>query len=162
MIKNTLTREEKFMSEAVRLSEVALQQGCGGPFGCVIVYKDEIIGRGWNQVLLTNDPTAHAEIMAIREACKKLGAFHLHDCELYTSCEPCPMCLGAIYWAQIRTIYFANTKQDAAAIGFNDSVIYDELNEPRDQRSIKMIPIGRQDALKVFELWIEKGDKKLY
>jgi tRNA(Arg) A34 adenosine deaminase TadA len=157
-----MTREEKFMQEAIRLSLVGIQQNQGGPFGCVIVKGDEIIGRGWNQVLTTNDPTAHAEIVAIRDACKNLGSFHLEGCELYTSCEPCPMCLGAIYWAQLKMIYFANTRNDADAIGFNDSFIYDELALPNENRNVRMIALGRNDALKIFKQWIEKGDKRLY
>ena len=150
------------MSEAIRLSSFGIEQNEGGPFGCVIVKDDEIIARGWNQVLLTNDPTAHAEVVAVREACKKLNSFHLEGCELYTSCEPCPMCLGAIYWARVKVIYFANTKTDAADVGFNDSLIYDELLGSHDQRMIKMICLGRNEALKVFQQWKEKADKKLY
>lgn len=157
-----MSREEKFMQEAIRLSQTGIEQNNGGPFGCVVVRDDEIIGRGWNQVLATNDPTAHAEVMAIRDACKRLGTFQLHECEIYTSCEPCPMCLGAIYWARPQVIYFANTRNDAAAIGFSDAFIYDELNYPIDRRAIKMIPLGRNDALKVFRQWQQKGDKTLY
>jgi len=157
-----VTREEKFMQEAIRLSQAGMQQNKGGPFGCIIVKNDEIVGRGWNQVLANNDPTAHAEIIAIRDACTNLGSFHLHDCELYASCEPCPMCLAAIYWAQIKLIYFANTRNDAEEIGFNDSFIYDEMAIPAEQRNVKMIALGRTDALKVFGQWAEKGDKRLY
>ncbi|MBS1599558.1 MAG: nucleoside deaminase [Bacteroidetes bacterium] len=157
-----MTREEKFMSEAIRLSQVGMQNNEGGPFGCVIVKDDEIIGRGWNRVLATNDPTAHAEVVAIRDACQHLGSFHLEGCELYTSCEPCPMCLGAIYWAQLKMIYYANTRNDADAIGFNDSFIYDELSSPQENRNVRMISLGRNDALKIFEQWSEKGNKKLY
>jgi len=157
-----MTREETFMHEAIHLSETGMQQNEGGPFGCVIVKDDEIIGRGWNQVLSANDPTAHAEIVAIRNACKKLGSFHLHDCELYASCEPCPMCLAAIYWAQLKMIYFANTRNDANAIGFNDAFIYDELTLANEYRNVKMIALGRNDALKIFEQWTQKGNKKLY
>jgi len=150
------------MQEAIRLSQAGMQQNKGGPFGCIIVKNDEIVGRGWNQVLANNDPTAHAEIIAIRDACTNLGSFHLHDCELYASCEPCPMCLAAIYWAQIKLIYFANTRNDAEEIGFNDSFIYDEMAIPAEQRNVKMIALGRTDALKVFGQWAEKGDKRLY
>ena len=157
-----MTREEKFMNEAIVLSQVGMQKNEGGPFGCVIVKDDEIVGRGWNRVLATNDPTAHAEVVAIRDACERLGNFHLEGCELYTSCEPCPMCLGAIYWAQLKMIYFANTRNDANAIGFNDSFIYDELSSPHEDRNVKMISLGRADALKIFEQWSEKGNKKLY
>ncbi len=157
-----LTREEQFMQEAIRLSRTGMEQNNGGPFGCVIVKDDEIIGRGWNQVLATNDPTAHAEIMAIRDACKNLGSFQLHDCEVYTSCEPCPMCLGAIYWARPKIVYYANTKKDADAIGFSDSFIYDQIDQPLQQRSIRMVQLGRDEALKVFQQWQQKGDKTLY
>jgi tRNA(Arg) A34 adenosine deaminase TadA len=150
------------MQEAIRLSQTGMEQNNGGPFGCVVVKDNEIIGLGWNQVLATNDPTAHAEVMAIRDACKKLGSFQLQECEIYTSCEPCPMCLGAIYWARPRVVYFANTRHDASAIGFSDAYIYEELNHPIGQRAIKMIPLGRNDALKVFEQWQQKGDKTLY
>ena len=155
-------REEKFMMEAVRLAEMGIQKNHGGPFGSVIVLEEEIVGRGWNQVIAANDPTAHAEVMAIRDACKKMGDFHLPDCELYTSCEPCPMCLGAIYWAQIKVVYFANNKNDAASIGFNDSFIYDEIMRSRENRKIKMIAIENEDALKLFVQWKLKNDKTLY
>jgi guanine deaminase len=157
-----MTREEKFMNEAIRLSQIGMQKNEGGPFGCVIVKDDEIVGRGWNRVLATNDPTAHAEVVAIRDACQHLGSFHLEGCELYTSCEPCPMCMGAIYWAQLKMIYFANTRNDADAIGFNDSFIYDELSSANEDRNVRMIALGRSDALKIFEQWSEKGNKKLY
>ena len=122
-----MSREEKFMNEAILLSEKSLETNDGGPFGCVVVKDDKIVGRGNNQVISTNDPTAHAEIIAIREACKNLGSFQLQGCEIYTSCEPCPMCLGAIYWARPDIIYYANTRNDASQIGFDDSLIYDEL-----------------------------------
>jgi len=157
-----MSREEKFMREAIHLAESGVQQNHGGPFGCVIVQNDSIVGRGWNQVIANNDPTAHAEVMAIRNACENLATFHLSDCELYTSCEPCPMCLGAIYWAQIKVVYFANSKTDAAAIGFNDSFIYDELKLSPPQRKIRMIGLESPEALKLFEIWQQKGDKTLY
>jgi tRNA(Arg) A34 adenosine deaminase TadA len=150
------------MTEAVRLAEIGIEKNHGGPFGCVIVLNEEIVGRGWNQVISTNDPTAHAEVMAIRDACKKMGVFHLPDCELYTSCEPCPMCLGAIYWSQIKLVYFANNKNDAAAIGFNDSFIYDEMMLSHENRKIKMIALENEGALKLFEKWKLKNDKTLY
>ena len=122
--------KEEFMREAIRLSVEKMQAGLGGPFGAVVVRNGEIIARGYNNVLTSNDPTAHAEVDAIRKACAALGTFQLQDCELYTSCEPCPMCLGAIYWARPKVVYYGNTKEDAAAIGFDDQFIYDEINLP--------------------------------
>jgi len=154
-----MTREEYFMSEAIRLSTKGLTTNQGGPFGCVIVKGDEIVGRGNNQVTLTNDPTAHAEVVAIRDACNKLQTFQLTDCEVYTSCEPCPMCMGAIYWARPKKVYYANTRTDAAAIGFDDSMIYDELTADLASRKIPTIPLGREEAIKVFEQWKEREDK---
>ena len=157
-----MTREEKFMREAILLSEEGVQNNEGGPFGCVVVKDDKIIGRGNNKVTSTNDPTAHAEVIAIREACKTLGTFQLDDCEIYTSCEPCPMCLGAIYWSRAGIIYYANTREDAAEIGFDDSMIYDEINADMKKRKIQVINIGRKDARKVFKEWAEKKDKTKY
>ncbi|PUZ25975.1 tRNA-specific adenosine deaminase [Chitinophaga parva] len=155
-------REQRFMEMAIRLSAEGMEKGEGGPFGAIVVQGDKVVGRGWNQVLRTNDPTAHAEVMAIRDACKNLGTFQLHDCEIYTSCEPCPMCLGAIYWARPQRVYFANTKADAAAIDFDDSFIYEEINVPLPQRKIPLISMPSEEALQVFRDWKEKGDKKLY
>ncbi|MFL9485023.1 nucleoside deaminase [Chitinophagaceae bacterium LWZ2-11] len=155
-------REKKFILEAIALSKKGMLNKEGGPFGCVIVKDDEIVGRGWNQVTSTNDPTAHAEVVAIRDACKNLGTFQLSDCEIYTSCEPCPMCMGAIYWARPKKVYYANTRVDAANIGFDDSMIYEELVLPVDKRKIVMECLGREEAIKVFELWAQKGDKDLY
>ncbi|MGN6801463.1 MAG: nucleoside deaminase [Ginsengibacter sp.] len=157
-----MTREEKFMNEAIALSGTGMEQGEGGPFGCVIVKDDQIIGRGNNKVLSTNDPTAHAEIIAIREACKNLNSFQLEDCEVYTSCEPCPMCLGAIYWARPKVIYYANTRTDAANIGFDDSMIYDEISTDLEKRKIPVINICRQQANETFARWQQKEDKKIY
>jgi|SRR5690242_14337591 tRNA(Arg) A34 adenosine deaminase TadA len=157
-----MTREEKFMNEAIALSGTGMEQGEGGPFGCVIVKDDQIIGRGNNKVLSTNDPTAHAEIIAIREACKNLNSFQLEDCEVYTSCEPCPMCLGAIYWARPKVIYYANTRTDAANIGFDDSMIYDEISTELEKRKIPVINICRQQANETFARWQQKEDKKIY
>jgi len=157
-----MTREEKFMQEAIRLSKKGMEAGEGGPFGCVIVKGNEIIGCGNNKVTSLNDPTAHAEVVAIRDACKNLNAFQLDDCEVYTSCEPCPMCLGAIYWARAKKIYFANNRQDAAAIGFDDTMIYEEMNKPLNERKIPITSIGCEEAIKVFEEWKIKGDKTLY
>ncbi len=157
-----MTREEKFMQEAIALSENGIRNNDGGPFGCVIVKGDEIVGRGNNKVTSTNDPTAHAEVVAIRDACKNLQSFQLEDCEIYTSCEPCPMCLGAIYWARPKLIYFANNRQDAADIGFDDSMIYDEMKADVDMRKIPIKCLGREDALKIFQEWKNKEDKTAY
>ena len=157
-----MTREEKFMLEAIRYSEHGMRNNEGGPFGCIIVKGDEIVGRGNNKVTSSNDPTAHAEVTAIRDACKNLNTFQLSDCEIYTSCEPCPMCLGAIYWARPKAVYYANTRVDAANIGFDDSMIYDEMAAPLEQRKIPIIQLGRDEAYKVFKAWQEKRDKKLY
>ncbi len=157
-----MTREEKFMQEAIDLSEKGMRNNEGGPFGCVIVKDDKIIGRGNNQVMATNDPTAHAEIVAIREACNLLGAFQLEDCEVFTSCEPCPMCLSAIYWARADKIYFANNHKDAAQIGFDDSMIYHEISSDLKDRKIPMINLGREAAQKSFKEWSSKKDKTIY
>ncbi|MES2850472.1 MAG: nucleoside deaminase [Bacteroidota bacterium] len=157
-----MTREEKFMQEAIALSQKGMDNNEGGPFGCIIVKDDEIVGRGNNKVSSSNDPTAHAEVTAIRDACKNLNTFQLNDCEVYTSCEPCPMCLGAIYWARPKVVYYANNRQDAADIGFDDSMIYDEMNASLEERKIPILPLGRQDALKVFHQWQHKDDKTEY
>lgn len=157
-----MTREEKFMHEAIALSKKGMDNNEGGPFGCVIVKDDKIIGRGNNQVTSTNDPTAHAEVVAIRDACKNLGTFQLDGCEVYTSCEPCPMCLGAIYWARPQKIYYANHREDAAAAGFDDSMIYEEMSAPMENRKIPIISIGREEALKVFEEWKNSANKTVY
>lgn len=154
--------EEKFMNEAIRLSLETMRSGKGGPFGCVIVKDGKIIAEGFNQVTSNNDPTAHAEVVAIREACKKLNTFQLTGCEIYTSCEPCPMCLGAIYWARPDKLFYANTKSDAAKIGFDDDFIYQEINLPLDKRKIPTEQIGRIAALKAFEEWENKKDKIEY
>ena len=150
------------MQIAVDLSRKGMQNGDGGPFGAIVVKGEGVVGKGWNQVLLLNDPTAHAEVVAIRDACKQLGTFQLHDCEIYTSCEPCPMCLGAIYWARPQRVYFANTKDDAAAIDFDDSFIYKEIAVPHSDKKIPFISFPDADALQVFREWKEKGDKTLY
>lgn len=157
-----MTREEKFMQEAIELSRTGINNNEGGPFGCVIVKGDEIIGRGNNKVTSSNDPTAHAEVVAIRDACKNLGTFQLDDCEVYTSCEPCPMCLGAIYWARPKVIYFANNREDAADAGFDDSMIYDEMAATIEERKIPIKKLGRDEAIKVFNEWKEKTDKTAY
>lgn len=155
-------RIEKYMEMAVQLSEQGMDIGHGGPFGCVIVKGDEVVGRGWNRVICDGDPTAHAEVVAIRDACKNLGSFQLDGCEVYASCEPCPMCLGAIYWARPARVYFANTRTDAAAIGFDDSFIYEELNRDPLQRHIEVKHVPSEAAAKVFRKWVEKADKKAY
>lgn len=148
--------------EAIRLSEYAVANNEGGPFGCVIVKDDQIIGRGYNRVLATNDPTSHAEVVAIRDACSNLHSFQLDGCEVYTSCEPCPMCLGALYWARPRVVYFANTKEDATAGGFDDSFIYDEIEKELSERSIPFRALRIDSAANAFRLWQQKDDKTLY
>ena len=157
-----MTREENFMNEAITLSQNGVRNNEGGPFGCVIVKDDIIIGRGNNRVTSSNDPTAHAEVVAIRDACKNLGTFQLEDCEVYSSCEPCPMCLGAIYWARPKLVYYANSREDAANIGFDDSMIYEELGIELDKRKIPVINLGREEALKVFKEWQNKSNKIKY
>ena len=151
-----------FMREAIRLSRQIMRANRGGPFGAVIARNGRIIARGWNCVTAVNDPTAHAEMTAIRNACKKLKRFHLDDCELYTSCEPCPMCLGAVYWSRLRRVFYATTRQDAAAIEFDDVSIYREICLPVPRRRIPMKALLRAEALKVFAEWRKKADKVLY
>lgn len=157
-----MTREEKYMQEAIALSRQGITQNEGGPFGCVIVKDDVIVGRGNNKVTSTNDPTAHAEVVAIRDACNNLETFQLDGCEVYTSCEPCPMCLGAIYWARPSIIYYANNREDAAQIGFDDSMIYEEMNCSISERKIPIKALGREEALQVFKQWQQKTDKTKY
>ena len=152
---------DELMREAIRLSIENVDNG-GGPFGAVIARDGEIIATGTNRVTASNDPTAHAEVSAIRLAAEVLGTFNLSGCEIFTSCEPCPMCLGAIYWARLDKVYFANTKADAKAIGFDDSFIYDELALPRDRRKLPSVPMMRNEAIKVFEEWARKEDKVEY
>ena len=150
------------MREAIRISIAKMRANCGGPFGAVVVRKGKIIGRGWNQVTSTNDPTAHAEVTAIRDACRRLKTFQLDDCELYTSCEPCPMCLAAIYWARLRRIYFANTRKDAARIEFDDEFLYREVALPISRRKIPMKQFLRMEAIAAFKEWAGKADKIRY
>jgi len=150
------------MARAIRLSIDNVNSGRGGPFGAVIVKDGAVIAEGANQVTSTNDPTAHAEMVAIREACRKLGVFDLGGCEIYTSCEPCPMCLGAIYWARLSRIYFANADADAARIRFDDSLIYSELAKPYSERKIPMIQMMREEALAAFRAWEKKSNKIEY
>jgi len=148
-----------FMEKAVKLSIRHMRNGKGGPFGAVVVKNGEIIAEGYNQVSTANDPTAHAEIVAIREACRKLNSFQLTGCEIYTTCEPCPMCLGAIYWARPDKIYYSNTKSQAAAIGFDDGLIYSEINLPPESRKIPMERLIHQKAINAFNEWEEKKDR---
>ena len=151
----------EFMLRAITLSIESVKTG-GGPFGSVLVKNDKIISEGFNKVTTTNDPTAHGEIVAIREACKKLNNFNLNGSELYSSCEPCPMCLSAIYWARIDKVYYANTRKDAQKIDFDDSLIYSEFQKNIDKRKIPMIQMMRNEALKAFEFWDKKTDKVKY
>ncbi len=158
-----MTEKDKvFMQRAIELAGKGMENGFGGPFGAVVVKDGAIIGEGYNRVTATNDPTAHAEMMAIREACRHLNSFQLEGCTIYTSCEPCPMCMGAIYWARPEKVYYACTSKDAAAIDFDDHHIYEELQKPDGQRRIKFERIMRPEALKVLRQWEEKTDKKSY
>lgn len=151
-----------FISHAIALAKSSMDQNLGGPFGCVIVKDGKIIAEGTNQVTSTNDPSAHAEIVAIREACKNLNDFQLKDCTIYTTCEPCPMCMGAIYWARPDAVVYAANRHDAAHAGFDDSLIYQELTLPDKDRKIPFINAGRNEALTLFEQWIVKEDKITY
>lgn len=156
-----MTNHETFMREAIRLSIENVKEG-GGPFGAVITKDGKIISTGVNRVTANHDPTAHAEVSAIREACRKLGTFDLTGCEIYTSCEPCPMCLGAIYWAHIDKIYYGNNKNDAGAVGFDDSFIYEELALDRSQRKKQMENLLPEEAIKAFDLWRTTENKTVY
>ncbi len=151
-----------FINRAIELSEKGMNSNAGGPFGAVIVKNDEIIAEAFNQVTSSNDPTAHAEVVAIRKACEKLGSFQLNDCIIYTSCEPCPMCLGAIYWARPKAVFYACTKVDAAEIGFDDHFIYDEIDKNIEDRNIKFINLARAEGLDVFKKWETKEGKTDY
>ena len=153
---------ERFMRRAIELAQRGVDDGLGGPFGCVVVKDGEIIGEGCNQVTSTNDPTAHAEVVAVREACRNLGSFQLTGCEVYTSCEPCPMCLGAIYWARPSRIFVAGTREDAAAAGFDDEFFYSEIEKPNYDRQLKMESLLREESQKVFDSWVQKPDKVEY
>ena len=154
-------QDKEYMREAIRLADESVKNG-GGPFGAVVVMDGEIVAGRSNSVTIDNDPTAHAEVNTIRAACRKLGTFDLSDCVIYTSCEPCPMCLGAIYWARISRIYYGNTKKDAAAIDFADDFIYKELEHSVHHRSVPFIPLLRDEAIKTFEAWKAKSDKVEY
>jgi len=153
--------KNKFMLRAIELS-ISSAKDTGGPFGCVMVKDDKIIAEGSNKVTFSNDPTAHAEIVAIREACKKLNTFNLSGCDLYASCEPCPMCLSAIYWSHVDNIFYANTREDAKKINFDDSLIYSEISKKNEDRKIPIKQILRDEALKAFEIWDKKTDKIEY
>ena len=156
-----MTSKNNFMLRAIELS-ISSANGTGGPFGCVIVKDDKIIAEGSNKVTFSNDPTAHAEIVAIREACRKLNTFNLSGCDIYASCEPCPMCLSAIYWSHIDNIYYANTRDDAKKINFDDSMIYSEFSKKIEDRKIPIKQMLRDEALKAFEIWDKKTDKIEY
>lgn len=152
----------EFMRAAIDLSVRKMRRGAGGPFGAVVIRRGEVIARGWNRVTSSNDPTAHAEIVAIRSACRRLETFHLGECDLYTSCEPCPMCLSAIYWAHVRRVYYGATRRDAAAIDFDDDFIYREIARPIGRRRVRMKQLMRAEALEAFDEWKRKEDKVPY
>lgn len=154
--------ENRYMARAIQLSLENVVSGQDGPFGAVIVRNGTIVSEGVNRVTAANDATAHAEVNAIRAACTKLGVFQLTDCDIYTSCEPCPMCMGAIYWARLARVYFANLASDASRIGFNDAFIYRDMAQPVSHRSVPMIPMMREQALAAFQAWEEKPDKIIY
>ncbi len=156
-----MEQDQNFMRRAIALADESVQRG-GGPFGAVIVKDGEIVAEGSNSVTLLSDPTAHAEVTAIRGACLQLGTFHLEGCTIYTSCEPCPMCLGAIYWAGIQRIYYGNTRKDAADIGFADEFIYEELERPLEERRLPIRQLLRDEARGSFRRWEEKTDKVTY
>lgn len=150
---------KKFIERAIELSKEGMDAGAGGPFGALVVRDGEIIAEGFNGVTSSNDPTAHAEIVAIRKACEKLESFQLDDCIIYTSCEPCPMCLGAIYWARPKAVYYACTKEDAAEISFDDAFIYEELDKNIDNRKIRFINLEREKGKAIFNKWKMKVDR---
>lgn len=161
-MKSRITDSDiEFMRKAIEISQISIKEG-GGPFGAVIVQGGIIVSTGNNRVTKNNDPTAHAEIEAIRDACKKLGKFKLSNCTIYTSCEPCPMCLGAIYWAGIKRVFYGNNREDAKVIDFDDSFIYDELNLKNEDKSIEMINILHEEAIVAFEKWSKLEDKVKY
>lgn len=155
-------KDEEFMRRAIALAQNGIDANQGGPFGAVVVRDNEIVGEGCNRVTSTSDPTAHAEIVAIRAACERLGDFQLDGCTLYTSCEPCPMCLGAIYWARPARVFYAATREDAARIGFDDQFIYEEIEKNFEHRQMKLVNLMRDEGLTVFENWANKTDKTEY
>jgi len=154
--------DNPFMARAIQLAVENVRSASGGPFGAVVVRDGGIVAEGANQVTSSNDPTAHAEVLAIRAACAKLKTFELHGCDIYTSCEPCPMCLGAIYWARLSRIYFASAAADASKAGFDDSLIYREIAQPHAQRAVPMIQMMREESLAAFRAWEEKPNKIAY
>ncbi|MCC5839584.1 MAG: nucleoside deaminase [Opitutales bacterium] len=160
--KSWSAADESAMQEAFRLSLEGMRRGEGGPFGAVVVKDGEIVASAWNEVLKTNDPTAHAEVTAIRRATAKLGRFDLHDCVLYTSCEPCPMCLGAAYWARISKVYYANTQADAAEAGFSDQFIYEEIARPLADRQTPFLHLPQPNAKEAFHEWQKMVSKQPY
>ena len=153
---------QELMRRAIALSQETMRAGRGGPFGAVIARNGEIVAEGWNEVTSTNDPTAHAEVVAVRRACAALGRFDLSDCEVYTSCEPCPMCLAAVYWARVKKIYFGNDRQAAAAIGFDDEFLYREIPKPLSERAIPTERLLAEEARAAFDEWARKPDKVPY
>lgn len=156
------TSHERHLLRAVALSGEMMRSGNGGPFGAIIVRDNEVIAEGWNKVTTANDPTAHAEIVAIREACAKLDSFSLEGATIYSSCEPCPMCLAAIYWARLDGLYFANSRQDAASIGFDDDLLYREIPKPIAERTMPTVKLDLAEARAIFEEWRVKPDKVMY
>ncbi|RKX47218.1 MAG: hypothetical protein DRP64_01715 [Verrucomicrobia bacterium] len=157
-----MSYSEAFLREAIRLSQEKMEAGEGGPFGAVIVKDDEIVGRGWNRVTSANDPTAHAEVMAIRAACSALGTFSLAGCEIYASCEPCPMCLSAIYWARLDALYFAASREDAADAGFDDALLYEEVSRDWNSRTLEAEQHLLTEAQEVLNLWVNKPNRAEY
>lgn len=155
-------RDKKFLERAIELSKQGMEGGKGGPFGCIVVQGDAIVGEGNNMVTSSNDPTAHAEVVAIRQACEKLGTYQLNDCEIFTSCEPCPMCLGAIYWARPKRVVYANTREEAAEIEFDDDFIYNEINAKMEDRKIPFIHYPHPKAREVFDAWKKWEGKTKY
>lgn len=155
-------KDIEFINKAIELSKKGMDNNAGGPFGALVVKDGKIIAEGYNKVTSSNDPTAHAEVVAIREACEKLSSFQLDGCTIYTSCEPCPMCLGAIYWARPKAVYYACTKEDAADIGFDDQFIYEEIETDIGKRSIKFINLNREEGNEVFKNWQEKEGRTDY
>src|SRR5260370_25744708 len=162
VVMKRLPQVNPFMERAIALSLENVRAGSGGPFAALVVRSGSVIAEGTNQVTATLDPTAHAEVVAIRKACRAIGNFQLGDCELYTTCEPCPMCMGAIYWARVAKVYYGNTRADAAEIGFDDSFIYDQLVAPLESRKIPMIPLMREQALAAFREWEKSPYKTEY
>lgn len=154
--------DEFFIRRAIELANIGIDAGVGGPFGAVVVKNGEIIGEGFNSVTAANDPTAHAEIMAIREACRKIGSFQLEDCVVYSSCEPCPMCLGAIYWARVKRVVYACSRKDAAAVGFDDEHIYEQIDRDVNNRQIQFDQLLVEEGRPVFKRWSEKVNKVNY